>query len=82
MSLLSFLQEKGYIEKKTASKTDADTKSTNDSKESVPPTYFPLFNATDKDKGVAVTTFDAESKVEKTGSAAPVKIDPAFIKFF
>ena len=81
MSLKSFLQEKGYIQKDD-SKGKSTPKDPDKPKDSVPPTYFPLDESTEKETAVSVTTFNSQNQIEQTDTSAKVKIDTAFIKFF
>ena len=87
MSLKSFLQEKGFIEKETDKKeTNTGTAVSQQAPtESVPPTYFPIGNQDDPVKGTNPQpsyVVPLETSRPAATASQQAKIDEAFIKFY
>lgn len=86
MSLITFLQEKGFIEKGTESKTGNKDKQAENVKPEqstliVEPTYFPLHNSAMEETQVA-SNFVQSDALNLRQNNKTQDIDEAFIKFF
>jgi len=88
MSIKTFLQEKGFIEQDSESKTGEKGKTTKNiiseqTAQTVEPTYFPLYNS--GDPGSKITPSDSrqsETPGVTSQNNKAENIDEAFIKFF
>jgi hypothetical protein len=86
MSIKSFLQEKGFIEKEAESKGSVKEQKSQSvgpdlNQEQVEPTYFPLHGDIGNESSSSVSSQPATS-ASGTPSPGPERIDQAFVKFF